>query len=192
MSKVTLNGREIERADDFTTYKNGELNWLLGTNGAPKYSDGAMKNKTKNMLADELRDLVASIPEARAKAPRSTGVGRGHARPPSVSKTKAVAQSKKCNLLKALVLGKTTPEHIQRVLKVDDVLRDYWKTAEQDMLNAQSGVRPKVAMAQIAAAEVSTDVEAPVIEPEEIDVELVPSQELIDDLNEEALLEAEA
>jgi hypothetical protein len=142
MSTVTLNGRTIERAADFTTFKNGELNWLLGENGAPKYSDGVMKNRTKNMLADELRAVVNDIPEARAKA-SSAGVGRGNSRQPTVSKTKAVAQSKKCNLLKALTAGKTTVEHIGAVLAVDHVLRDYWKTAEADMVLAQNGIRPK-------------------------------------------------
>lgn len=142
MSTVTLNGRIIDRATDFTLLKNGELNWLLGTDGRPKYSDGQMKNLPKYKLADELRDLVASIPETRAKATRE-GVGRGNSRQPSVSKTKAVAQSKKCNILKALAAGKTTPERIREILDVDHVLRDYWKTAEADIVLAQSGIRPK-------------------------------------------------
>lgn len=137
MSMVTLNGREIDRNADFGELKNGELNWLLGENNSPRYSDGEMKRK---MLADELRTLVASIPEQRAKQPRAAGVGRGNARKPSVSKTKAVAQSKKCNLLKALTNGKTTPERIREVLAVDTVLADYWQTVEADITN---GVWPK-------------------------------------------------
>jgi hypothetical protein len=144
MSNVTINGITIDRAADFTAMKNGELNQLLGEDGAPKYSAGAMKNKTKSALADELRDLVNSIPEAKQPKAKATGAGRGNARQPSVSKTKAVAQSKKCNLLKALVAGKTTVEHIHEVLAVDTVLADYWRTVDTDLEKAGEGVRPRV------------------------------------------------
>lgn len=185
MSTVTLNGRTIDRAADFTLLKNGELNWLLGVDGAPKYSDGAMKNKTKHALADELRDVVNSIPEARVKA-TNTGVGRGNSRQPTVSKTKAVAQSKKCNLLKALVAGKTTAEHIGEVLAIDTVLADYWKTWETDVKAAQNGIRPKSARAEVAQQ----------VAEERAEDETLAVQEDVDDTedaeDEEELEEVEA
>lgn len=152
-SMVTLNGRELARDTEWEGLKNGELNWLLGEGGRPKYSEGQMKNITKQALADEVRTVVASIPEARVKGPRTQGVGRGNARPPSISKTKAVAQSKKCNLLKAFTQGKTTEDHIRAVLAVDTVLADYWKTVDQDLVNAQQGVRPKQTMVRVVKVE---------------------------------------
>lgn len=111
---MKLNGREFDPST-LDSMKNGELNWLLGV----KYTVSQMSSLTKTQLIDEVRTLINAQPT------------RGWS--PTVSKTKAVAQSKKCNLLKALRNGKTTVEHIRLVLSVDTVLRDYWSTVETDI-----------------------------------------------------------
>lgn len=59
-----------------------------------------------------------------------------------VSKNKAVAQSKKTNLLKALVAGRKTEAQVRTVLAVDTVLADYWKTVDEDIERALAGLRP--------------------------------------------------
>lgn len=59
-----------------------------------------------------------------------------------VSKNKAVAQSKKTNLLKALVAGRKTEAQVRAVIEADTVLADYWKTVDEDIERALSGLRP--------------------------------------------------
>jgi hypothetical protein len=137
-SNVKLNGIEIARDADLTSkaFNNRELNLMLGG----KYSEGQMSKKTRAALADEVRDLINEIPEPKAKTVRAKGEGKG-ART-TVSLNKACAASKKTNTIKALINGKKTEDQAREIYAKDHVLAEYWKTFEQDLINAARGIRP--------------------------------------------------
>jgi hypothetical protein len=122
MGTVKLNGVIVDRNADLTgkEFSNGQLNTMLGTDGAPRYSANQLKSVNKTKLADQVRELINEIPE---KVVRAKGEGKGAK--PRVSKTKAVAQSKLCNTLKALAVGKKTVDQAIAIYEFDTVLAEY-------------------------------------------------------------------
>lgn len=142
MTVLSINGVSVEPTTDLTTLTNGELSMLLGENGTPKYSAGQLKNKTKASLADEARDVVnAAAKTAKPKRDRRTKneVAQDRHKP---AKNLKSAQSKWCNLLKALVAGKKTEEQVEEIIAADPIVSELRDKNPNAIDNALKGIRP--------------------------------------------------
>ena len=164
-----INETSITAATDFDTFKNGQLNHLLGQDGAPKYSSNELKSKNKAALGDELRALLLEHEASKPKSGSKTSGTKGAKM--TVSKNVASAASKLTNTLKAIVAGKKTVEQAREIVAADEVLAAYWgERLETDLARAAAGLRPSQARAEAAAANRAAKAEAKANKPARVKV----------------------